>query len=356
MSTEHLFAVVMAGGSGTRFWPLSRRLKPKQLLALAEPERTLLASTVERVAPLVPTERVLVVTGHHLAEGTRMALPSLPPINVLAEPIAKNTAPCVAWAAYHALARDPDAVLAVLAADHFVIDGAAYLEVIRRAVTAAADGSLVTVGIKPSRPETGYGYLEVGGEVGPGFSHTVLRFVEKPDAVRAIEFVQSGRFLWNSGQFFFRADAIVRAFEQHMPELARAMGGVRHAPSRAEEMRVVDAAYAGAASISIDHGIMEKAERVRVIPGDFGWSDVGSWTTAWELAKKDDAGNAGTAAFVDARGNFVHAPSGKVVAMLGVSDLVVVDTPDALLVMPRERAQDVRAIVDALKGKRDDVL
>jgi len=358
MTTEHLHAVVMAGGSGTRFWPLSRRLRPKQLLALAEPGRTLLASTIERVAPLVPPERVLVVTGTHLAEATRSAAPMLPADNVLAEPVAKNTAPCVAWAAYHALARDPDAVLAVLAADHFVVDRPAYLEVVRRAVTAAADGSLVTVGIRPTRPETGYGYVEVGGEVGPGFSHTVLRFVEKPDAARALEFVSSGRFLWNSGQFFFRADAIIRAFEAHMPELARALAPLRSAPPAAEEAKIVEAAYHAAPSVSIDHGIMEKASKVRVIPGDFGWSDVGSWTTAWELAPRDAAGNAttGEVVLVDSEGNYVHAPPGKVVALLGLRDVVVVDTPDALLVMPRERAQDVRAIVDALKGRRDDAL
>ena len=356
MSTEHLFAVVMAGGSGTRFWPLSRRLRPKQLLALAEKDRTLLASTIERVSPLVPPERVLIVTGQHLAEATRNAAPSLPHANVLAEPIAKNTAPCVAWAAYHALGRDPDAILAVLAADHFVVDRAAYLQVIGRAVEAAADGSLVTVGIKPTRPETGYGYLEVGGEVGPGFSHTVLRFVEKPDVDTAIEFLRSGRFLWNSGQFFFRADAIVRAFEAHMPELAAAMSAVRTASSPDHEARIVEDAYASARSVSIDHGVMEKADKVRVIPGDFGWSDVGSWTTSWELASRDASDNAGHAVLVEAKGNFVHAPEGKVVALLGVEDLVVVDTPDALLVMPRSRAQDVRAVVDALKGKRDDVL
>jgi mannose-1-phosphate guanylyltransferase len=354
--SKHLYAIVMAGGSGTRFWPLSRRLRPKQLLALAEPDRTLLASTLERIRPLVPAERVLVVTGEHLAVATRAALPALPAANVLAEPVAKNTAPCVAWAANHALGRDPDAVLAVLAADHFVVDQRAYLEVMRRALEAAADGSLVTCGIKPSRPETGYGYLEVGGEVGPGFSHGVRRFVEKPDAARALEFVQSGRFLWNSGQFFFRADAIVRAFEEHMPELAAAMAPVRTAASSEQERRVVAEAYAKAPSVSIDHGVMEKAAKVRVIPGDFGWSDVGSWTTAWELAARDPKGNAGPAVLIDARGNYVHAPEGKVVALLGVSDLVVVDTPDALLVMPRDRAQDVRAVVDALKGRRDDVL
>jgi mannose-1-phosphate guanylyltransferase len=356
---EHLFAVVMAGGSGTRFWPLSRRLMPKQLLALAEAERSLLAATLDRVAPLVPPERALVVTGLHLAEGTRAAVPQLPPENVLAEPLAKNTAPCVAWGAYHALRRDPDAVLAVLAADHFVQRPGAYLEVVRKAVEAAADGSLVTVGIQPSRPETGYGYVELGEPVGLGGSRPVLRFVEKPDRARAEEFVRSGRFLWNSGQFFFRADAIVRAFEEHLPAVARALEPILSAEGADDEARIVADAYREAPSISIDHGVMERAARVRVVPGDFGWSDVGSWTTAWELADKDAAGNAsrgGELVWVDARNCYVHAPAGKIVALVGLDDLVVVDTPDALLVMPRERAQDVRTVVEALRGRRDDAL
>lgn len=358
MSTDHLFAVVMAGGSGTRFWPLSRRRKPKQFLELAEPGRTLLASTVERVRPLVPMERVLVVTGAHLAEATRRALPDLPPANVLAEPVAKNTAPCVAWAAFHALNRDPEAVLAVLAADHFVADRAAYLEVVRRALSAASDGSLVTVGIRPSRAETGYGYLEVGGQVGPGFSHDVLRFVEKPDAERALEFVRSGRFLWNSGQFFFRADAFLRALERHLPEVHAAFIPLANSATAPEGDATVRTAYEACPAISIDHGVMEKAEGVRVVPGDFGWSDVGSWTTAWELADKDPRGNAavGDAALVDCDGCYVCSPNGKLIALLGMRDVVVVDTPDALLVLPRSRAQDVRAVVAEVERRRKDLL
>ncbi len=356
MSIEHLFAVVMAGGSGTRFWPLSRRAHPKQFLNLAEPSRTLLASTLQRIEPFVPSERALIVTGEHLVEATRRALPSLPDANILAEPRARNTAPCVAWAAYHALGRDPDATLAVLAADHFVRDGRAYLDVVRRATEVARDGSLVTIGIQPTRPETGYGYLERGDEEGAAGSYPVLRFVEKPDLMRASEFVASGRFLWNSGQFFFRADALVRAVEEHLPELARALSSVRDAPSRDEEDAIVKHAYAELASISIDHGVMERASNVRVVPGAFGWSDVGSWTTAWELAPRDEADNAGDALFLDARGNFVRAAPGKLVALLGVEDLVVVDTEDALLVMPRERAQDVRLVVEALGRRKPDTL
>jgi mannose-1-phosphate guanylyltransferase len=356
---QHLHALVMAGGSGTRFWPLSRRLAPKQLLPLAGGARSLLGATLDRIAPLVPPDRVLIVTGIHLAEATRAAVPEVPSGNVLAEPVARNTAPCVAWGAYHALRRDRDAVLAVLAADHHVARPDAYLEVVARAVEAASDGALVTVGIEPTRPETGYGYLEVGDALGPGGSREVLRFVEKPDLARAQAFVDSGRFLWNSGQFFFRADAIVKAIELHLPALARALEPVLEAVSHEQELRLVEAAYGVAPSVSIDHGVMEKASGVRVVPAAFGWSDVGSWTTAWELAPRDgdgDASQGADAVFVDTRGSYVHAPAGKVVALLGVEDLVVVDTPDALLVMPRSRAQDVRMVVDALRGRRDDVL
>lgn len=356
--SEHVFAVVMAGGSGTRFWPLSRRLRPKQLLALAEPDRTLIASTVDRVASLIPPERVLVVTGTHLDDATARALPAVPRANILAEPLAKNTAPCVAWAAYEALRRDPDAVLAVLAADHFVTDLAGYLRVVTTCIEAAASGALVTVGIRPTRAETGYGYIEVGAAVRADV-HAVTRFVEKPNRERAEAFLASGGFLWNSGQFFFRADAFVAALETHLPAMADAFAPVRGAATPEDATRVAHAAYERSQSISIDNGVMEKASGVQVVPGDFGWSDVGSWMTAWELAPKDTAQNAAVgcdAVFVDARGCYAHGGDGKVIALVGVEDLVVVDTPDALLVLPRERSQDVRAVVDALKQRRPQTL
>ena len=356
MDTSHVYAVVMAGGAGTRFWPLSRKKTPKQLLGLVDAQTTLLAATIDRIKSLVPPERVLIVTGEQLAAPTRAAVPHVPPENILAEPSAKNTAPCVAWAAYHALRRDKDAILAVLAADHFVTDEDTYLATLQQALRATRDGSLVTIGIRPTRPETGYGYLEVGRETGESFE--VSRFIEKPNLATAEEFVRAGSFLWNSGQFFFRADAVVQAFEKHLPEMAALLKAVVTS-SPSEEERIVRSAYEQVQSISIDHGVMERAERVRVIPGDFGWSDVGSWTTAWELAEKNAEGNAAkgaTPVWIQARGNFVHAPTGKIVALIGVEDLVVVDTPDALLVMPRSKAQDVRAVVDALRGLRDDAI
>ncbi len=347
----------MAGGSGTRFWPLSRKARPKQLLPLAG-ETSLLHRTVARIAPIVPPERVLVVTSEALLAPSRAELPQLPQENFLAEPTGRNTAPCIAWAAATIRRRDPDGVLAVLAADQHVTDEDEYRAVCERAFAAAEGGALITVGIAPTRPETGYGWLELGAEVTPGVRE-VARFVEKPDLTKAEAYLAGGKHLWNGGQFFFRADAIAAAIETHLPELAAGIAAIDAAAARGDEAAEVRARYGTLPSISIDHGVMEHAAQVRCVVGDFGWSDVGSWTSAWELAPHDGSHNAveeAQAVLIDAQGNYVRAPAGKVVALVGLEDLIVVDTPDALLVMPRSRAQDVRAIVTALQSKAPDRL
>lgn len=361
-TSSHAYALIMAGGSGTRFWPLSRSKRPKQLLPLAGGDRSLLATTVERIRPIIPPERVIIVTNDALAEATRDAVPDVPRANVLAEPIGRNTAPCVAWAAHVIRRLDPEATIAVLAADHFNVDEDRYRAVVTQALVAAGAGALVTCGIRPTRAETGYGYLEMGERVGGSDDLPVLRvsrFVEKPRRDKAEEFVAGGKHLWNSGQFFFRADAILAAVERHLPALATALASLSTATSLDEQTAIARAAYPTLPSISIDHGVMEKAEQVLVVPGDFGWSDVGSWTTAWELAERSEAGNAGPsdAVFIDAKNNYVGGTTQKIVALVGVDDLVVVDTEDALLVIPRERAQDVRLIVERLKvAGRTEVL
>ncbi len=350
------YAVIMAGGSGTRFWPASRRLRPKQLLPLAPgDERSLLRATVERIAPLVPAERVAVVTSAELGEATARELPEVPQENLLTEPLGRNTAPCVGWAASVIGRRDPDAVLMVLPADHHIADEARFLEVLRRGIEAAEDGAIVTVGIEPTRPETGYGYLEKGAPVREGV-HLARRFVEKPNRQRAEQFLASGQFLWNSGMFFFRASVILEAIAEHLPSLAEGLARLDEAAARGRETEELARTYPTLPSVSIDHGVMEKVDEVWVVPGSFGWSDLGSWTTAWELAGHDEDGNAVTPETLleDARGNYVSAPKGKLVALVGVDDLVVVDTEDALLVVPRERAQDVRAIVARLRERGDE--
>jgi mannose-1-phosphate guanylyltransferase len=347
------FGVIMAGGSGTRFWPLSRALRPKQLLPLGAGDSSLLRETQRRIASLIPPERTLVVTSEALAAQTRAELPELPPENILAEPVGRNTAPCVGWAASVVARREPDAVLAVLPADHDIADQRGFLRVLELAIEQARSGDMVTVGIKPTRAETGYGYVELGEELSPQVFRG-RRFVEKPDELRARQFLAAGRFLWNSGMFFFRADTLLTSVRQHLPGLGDALRAYDEAAKRGEELELVRATYDSLPDVSIDHGIMEKAARVAVVPGDFGWSDVGSWTSAWELSAHDSDDNAlfGEVVAVDSHRSYVRGKPGKVIAVVGLDDVVVVDTEDALLVMPRSRSQDVRAVVNALKSQR----
>jgi mannose-1-phosphate guanylyltransferase len=345
----NVHAVIMAGGAGTRFWPASRALRPKQLLPLAGTAEPLLAATVRRLEPLVPPEHVVVVTGEHLAAATAEAVPRVPKAQILKEPAPRNTAPCIAWANATIARRDPDAVVMVLPSDHFIGNEPEFRNVLARAIEVASSGRVATVGIVPTRPETGYGYIELGADLaGHVGTREVARFVEKPDRARAEEFVAGKKHLWNAGMFFFRVRDMSALVEKHLPDLAAGVARIDADPS------ALAAVFPTLPSISIDHGVMEKASGLAVVPGDFGWNDVGSWQSSWELAKRDEKGNAvdeGSLA-IDGAGNLVRSlgKNKKVVALVGVSDLVVVDTDDAVLVMPRERAQDVRLIVEALKS------
>jgi mannose-1-phosphate guanylyltransferase len=347
------YAVIMAGGAGTRFWPASRTNRPKQLLPLATAGEPLLAATVRRIAPLVPPERVYIATGTHLAAATAACVPDVPRAQILAEPVPRNTAPCIGWAADVIAARDPDARIVVLPSDHFIRDEDGFRRALARALDAARGDVIATVGIAPTRPETGYGYIEVGDAIADD-TFAVKRFVEKPDAARAADFVAGGRHLWNAGMFFFRACAMGAAIAEHLPELGRGLAKIAADPG------ALGAVFPGLPNISIDHGVMERARHVAVVRGDFGWSDVGSWQSAWELADKDADGNAlpANAVAVEARSNLVRnfSRSDKIIALVGVSDLVVVDTGDAVLVLPRDRAQDVRAVVEALKARGETKL
>jgi mannose-1-phosphate guanylyltransferase len=355
IETDHLFAVILAGGSGTRFWPASRRLRPKQLLAIGpDPERSLIAATVSRIAPRCPPERTLVATGEHLLDATRRALPELPESSFLAEPVARNTAPCIGWAAAIAEQRRPGALVMVLPSDHHVADEASFLDAVSIALESARGGAIATIGITPDRAETGYGYIEAGAELGGG-AREVVRFVEKPDRERAEQYLASGRHFWNAGMFFFRAGVMLEALRMHAPEIRTGVDRMLAAGSREAERQ----AFSEMPSISIDYAVMEKASPLTVVPASFGWSDLGSWQSAWELGAKDPGGNVAPAGAVllDARGNLVASSGGKLVALVGVEDLCVVETEDALLVMPRARAQEVRRVVDALGERgRDDLV
>ncbi|AUX48973.1 mannose-1-phosphate guanylyltransferase [Sorangium cellulosum] len=365
--------LILAGGAGTRFWPASRAARPKQLLPLLGGE-PLLTATARRVLPLCARgggasagwERVWIATGEHLVAPTRAALPEVPARRLLVEPTPRNTAPCIGWAAATIAREDPGAVVVVLPSDHHIADVPRFLEVLEAAVASALDGAITTIGIRPTHPETGFGYIETeeATGAGPASPRKVLRFVEKPNRERAAEFVASGRFLWNAGMFIFRAGDMTAAIRAHLPALADGLDEIDRAAAQGAEAEAeaVMRVFPRLPAVSIDHGVMEHVGGLAVVPGDFGWSDLGSWQSAWELAGKDDQGNSapdGTV-LVDARDNHVvdlrARPEGgaevrRVIALVGVEGLVVVETDDALLVVPRDRAQDVKHVVDALKAR-----
>jgi mannose-1-phosphate guanylyltransferase len=359
---RNVHAVILAGGSGTRFWPASRRSRPKQLLALAgSSDESLIAATVRRLQPLIAPADVWVATSTALLEATALALPEVPRAHLLAEPVARNTAAPIGWAAAVIARSDPDAIVVVLPADHFIADEPGFRDVLERAIHTAEDGWLTTIGVSPTRPETGYGYIELGDAIHEG-AHAVTHFVEKPDLARAAGFCSGGRHLWNAGMFVFRARVMLQSIGLHLPALAAGLSALDAAAERGDEARVLSEVFPSFPSISIDHGVMEKADRVAVVPGSFGWNDVGSWEVSWELARHDLDGNAlpeGTVV-IDASNNLVKDLSTgpkRRFALLGVSDLVLVETDDAVLVMPRGRAQEVRAIVEAIarRGGAEDL-
>jgi len=346
------YVVIMAGGSGTRFWPASRRARPKQFLPIGG-TTSLLRQTVERVLPEFDWSRILVVTGQAHAEHARLELPELPVENVLVEPAARNTAACIGWATRVLLARDPDAAACVLPSDHFVSDAALFCRHLKAALRAAREvKTIVLLGLMPTHPETGYGYIERGEAHGEslGFPlNAVKRFVEKPDRATALGYLSAGTYLWNSGMFVFPANVMDAAISKHLPALASGLDRLA-----SEDLGAV---YPTLPSTSIDYGVMEKAGNLLVLPANFPWSDVGSWDAAYELHPRDESGNVllGAALAVGTKNTFVDARSGRTVAIVGLEDVVVVDTPDALLIARRGQSQDVKLVVDALTaaGKKE---
>ncbi|MCB9759177.1 MAG: NTP transferase domain-containing protein [Alphaproteobacteria bacterium] len=346
---DDLFALIIAGGRGTRFWPWSRRARPKQCLSV-DGGPTLIQQTLARITPLIPVERVLVVTSAEMAGPLAEQLPDLPPENLLVEPVGRNTAPAIGWGASEiarrAKGRNP--VVAVLPSDHLITHEARFRAALLACAEAASQtNALVTVGIEPDRPETGFGYLEIGAEVGQWHGHPmrrVRRFVEKPDAETAARYVAGGQHLWNAGMFVFTAEAIRDAFRQHLPHTWAALERLRHSPERLNEI------YPTLERTSIDYGIMERAPYVLTAPVDLGWSDLGSWAALAEHVPASPLGRArvDAAIAIGANDNLVIAP-GKLVAMVGVHGLAVVDTGDALLICPLEQAQRVREVIDAME-------
>jgi mannose-1-phosphate guanylyltransferase len=346
-------ALILAGGSGTRFWPLSRSARPKQMLSMVGDE-SLMQVTASRLSPLVEPESIWVCTTRSLVEEVRRQLPAVPFEQVLAEPTGRNTAPAIAWAISQMPEDVRSGVVAVLPADHYVDDEAAFREALRTAGEIAADQSrIMTLGVPPTRAETGYGYLELGEVLDSSTGlRQVKRFTEKPDPETAEEFFSSGNYLWNAGIFLFPGDVLLQRVAELQPEIDQGLAAVKAAPERLDEI------YRELPAISIDHAVMEKLLDLGTLPLDCGWSDLGSWEALWELLEQDEDGNIvrGSALAIDSKDCLVYSDRGTV-AVVGVEGLVVVKTADAVLVIPKKRSQEVRQIIQELRdSEREDLL
>jgi mannose-1-phosphate guanylyltransferase len=346
------YALIMAGGVGTRLWPLSRHDRPKQSLRLME-ERTMFEHAVDRIAPLFQPEQIFVVTGaEHVALLMGQA-PELSPENFIVEPEGRGTAPCIGLGAIHLRRQDPEAVMAVLTADHFIADVARFRQVLAAAEQVAQDGHLVTLGIKPSSPSTGYGYIQQGEGLGTveGFAvFRAARFTEKPSPETALYMVESGEYSWNSGMFVWRLDRIMEEFERQMPDLFVQLEEVGATVGTPGYQATLGRVWPQVARQTIDYGVMEGADDVAVIPVDIGWSDVGSWMSLAELLPADGEGNVvvGPHVGIETRNTLVFSDR-RLIATIGVEGLVIVDTDDALLVCSKEHEQEVREMVRMLE-------
>ena len=353
-----MIAIILAGGSGTRFWPLSRKARPKQLVRLWG-ERVMLGETLDRLADEIPAHKVFVVCGPHLEEGIRQAVPELPAENIIIEPSPCNTAPAIALATLHAQQRFGDEVVGVFPSDHFIGSTEDFLQTARIAGEQAEAGGIITIGIEPTSPETGYGYIRRADDDQAEGVWEVDAFVEKPDRATALEYLSSGRYFWNAGMFFFKPTVLLEEIGRQMPGLHAGCGVMRGALAEAASAEVYERAltemFERAEATSIDYGVMEGAELVRVVRARFAWSDVGHWAALPAVSQVDERGNVIRARAVlhDVDESIVYSTSEeRVIAVAGMSGVVVVDTDDAVLVIPRDRAQDVRAIVAQLEPEQ----
>ncbi len=361
MSNEHLYALVMAGGGGTRLWPMSRHTHPKQMLKLFG-DRTMFQLSVDRLLPLLPVEHVLVVTAAEQVDGLAAQYPSLPRENFIVEPTGRGTASCIGLAALHLRRRDPEAVMVVVTADHFIQKEEAFRETLLAAQEIAGQGHLVTLGITPTEPSTGYGYICRGADLGVAHGLPYFRvkhFTEKPDLAAAQRFLQEGTYSWNSGMFIWRVDRILEEIQRWMPALCDTLLTLDAVLDTPAYMETLQRHWPAVHKETIDYGIMERADRVAVIPVDLGWSDIGAWPAVMALHTTDAHNNVvvGDVIPLDTFDTMIFAHGDRLVATIGINDLIIVDTPDALLIARPDQAQRVRDIVDQLKaGGREDKL
>lgn len=348
----------MAGGIGSRFWPMSRANHPKQFLDILGTGKTLIQETFDRYAKLVPVENIYIITSQEYVQTVKAQLSSLPVENILAEPSRKNTAPCIAYIAFKLYQKDPQAIMIAAPADNLILDSSAFVETATKAFDFVTHiNALVTLGIKPTYPNTGYGYIQHDGpEAAPGV-HKVKTFTEKPNHELAKTFLASGDFLWNAGIFTWKVKNVIDAFEKFLPEMYEVFNTEKDKFNTPQEAASIENIYPQCTNISIDFGIMEKADNVYVIPASFSWSDLGTWKSAWENMEKDYFQNAvagNHVMVVDARKCMVHVPNNKLVVLQGLDDYIIVDTKDVLLICKKDKEQDIKEYVSEVKRNKGE--
>ncbi len=352
-------ALIMAGGRGERFWPRSRKNLPKQFLSLTDDGKTMIQLTVERILPLVKMEDIYIATNKNYRELVRSQLPGIPEENILCEPVGRNTAPCIGLGAAHIGKKYENALMLVLPSDHLIKFNNMFLSSLREACRVAMeDDNLVTLGITPTYPETGYGYIKFNPQKTLGGAYEVERFVEKPTLEVAKEYLETEEYLWNSGMFIWKLSSIWKNMEKYMPEAYAGLQRIGAAIGTPEEEAVLEQEFAALPSVSIDYGIMEKAQHIYTIPGTFGWDDVGSWLAVERIKKTNEDGNVvnGNVITIDTH-NCIVQGTNKLIAAVGLRDLIIVDTEDAILICEKHRAGDIRKVTENLKiCNRDEYL
>ena len=347
----------MAGGAGTRFWPLSRTARPKQFLDILGTGKTFIRSTFERFAPQIPASNFLVVTNSAYKDLVLEQLPELSPEQVLSEPLGRNTAPCIAYAAFRLKNIDPESIMIVTPSDHLILDEAAFRNVMEDAVGFASENdALVTVGVKPTRPATGYGYIQIDSQMHDHCMNKVKTFTEKPNLELAKTFVASGEFYWNSGIFVWQTGTILKSLSMLLPETYQMFAAAEGCYATEAEAENILRIYSECKAISIDYGVMEKADNVYVRCGDFGWSDVGTWGSFYEHSPRDEHGNTVIAneLLFDTQNCLIDMPGDKLAVIEGLSDFIVVDTEDVLMICPKANEQNIKKFIDTIRFSKSD--
>ena len=358
LKNKDTYVAIMAGGIGSRFWPLSRVNYPKQFLDILGTGRTLIQQTFDRFIKLVPLENIYVVTANEYLDITREQLPQLPKENIIGEPFRKNTAPCIAYISFKLHQMNPESSLIVAPADHLILNEGRFLEVCNEALHFVNNANaLITIGIQPSYPNTGYGYIQHDGVEANHDVYKVKTFTEKPNKELAKTFIASGDLLWNSGIFVWQVKRGIEAFHKHMPEMYELFSAEEEKLNTDEERQIIETIYPQCTSISIDFGVMEKANNVYVIPAAFGWSDLGTWNSAWENMEKDYLENAVAGKNVivfDTTKCVIHVPDDKLVVLQGLDDFIITDTKDVLLICHKEKEQEIKEYVAEVKRNKGE--